>query len=546
MLLLEKSVFTKLTTRLVLLLAAFLLSVPAVRGARPGWLRKQVNWRLSGGKRIKAIYYPQDRPPNTLKNHVRRLPKLRLKRISSADFSAMTDNGTEFVYANVIDSPPIAGLVPWIVLAVTDMDAGGDFNAYPSTTVGGDYLTQNPQSDYGIGIFDTGASLTIISYDDAVKTGIYGEGLVTSLSVGLIGATGSAFAYTTEPLGIYIAGLDVLDPNGLLLDDSQLIGEYNASVLAGDPIESPNVPTVVGTSLSVYCCAAFCNNKQLSVTIDGNDFNSPYIKFYGLSDPCVPSYTSGTNLELRPTDVSAVQYFPCELLDACGDEPWGTPLYPSVIWGFPANQSLYFVPWVNLADGNESANQLKFMFDTGAQITVISTIIAAGLKLDTQNPDFSVEIMDVTGQVTTQPGFYIDALEIAATGQWLEYTDVPVVMLDVLLPGVGILNGIIGTNLFVDLNFVFKGGGMMGQGYIPRLEFEYACEIPGDIAGDCYQCLVDYTDLAAFADAWLATFDPRSDNWNLNADLAPPQNPDGIINFLDFAIPAGHWLESIP
>jgi len=521
-----------------------LISTSLARADRPGRHREEVDWRLSSGSRIKAINYPKDKRPKTLKRHERSPQKLRLKRITSPDKGITTQSSTEFVYANVIDSPPIDGFVPWILLAVTDETAGSDFNAYHSPSVVGDYLTENPQSDYGIGIFDTGASTTLISYDDAVKTGIYSEGLVSTLSVELTGATGSAYAYTTDPLAIFIGGLDMLEPNGLLLDDSELIGEYNVSILAGDPIDSPNVPTAVGSSFSVFCSAAFCNNKQLFVTIDGNDFNSPYIKFYSLSDPCVPTYSNGTNLELRPEDASAVQYFPCELLGVCGSEPSGTPVYPSMIWGMLSSQSLYFVPWVNLAEGDKDATQIRFMFDTGAQITVISSTIAAGLALDTENPDFTVEIMDVTGQVTIQPGFYLDSLEIAATGQWLEYTNVPVVMLDVQSPEGGILNGIIGMNLFVDLNFVFKGGGMMGQGYTPRLEFEYACKIPGDIAGDCYQCLVDYTDLAAFADAWLATMEPRTDNWDFNADLAPTQSPDGKINFGDFAILAQHWLES--
>ena len=538
--------FPCLKTFFPLLFVVVVFCTSSVQASRPGWRRKEVDLRMTGGGRIKAISYPQGRPPNMLKKHIRCPHKLRLKRISFDNLGVLAEKSTEFVYANVIDSPPLEGFVPWIVLAVTDETVGGDFNAYASTDVVGDYLTDNPQSDYAVGIFDTGSSTTLISYDAAVKTGIYGNGLVTSLPVELSGVIGSATVYTTDPLAIFIAGLDILEPNGLLLDDSQMIGEYNVSVLAGDPIDSPNVPTVTGTSLSVYCCAAFCNNKQLSVTIDGNDFNSPYIKFYGLSDPCVPSYSSGTNLELYPSDASAVQYFPCELLEACAGEPSGTPVYPSMIWGLLSSQSLYFVPWVNVADGNESGTQFEFMFDTGAQVTVISPIIAAGLKLDTENPDFTVDIMDVTGQVAIAPGFCLDSLDIAATGQWLEYTNVPVVMLDVPAPGGGNLNGIIGMNLFVDLNFVFKGGGMMGQGYTPRLEFESACSITGDIAGDCYQCLVNYSDLAALSDAWLAVFNPRSDNWNLNADLAPLQNPDGKIDFLDFAILSEHWLESIP
>ena len=101
-------------------------------------------------------------------------------------------------------------------------------------------------------------------------------------------------------------------------------------------------------------------------------------------------------------------------------------------------------------------------------------------------------------------------------------------------------------NLLVDLNFVIKGGGMAGQGYSPTLEFEPVSRIPGDIAGNCYQCKVDYHDLAAFSDAWLASYNPRTTNWNLNADMAPQPTLDKKIDFLDFAILAQHWLETIP
>jgi predicted aspartyl protease len=435
--------------------------------------------------------------------------------------------------------------VPWIVLSVTDADAWGDINAYFSEDVTGNYLTPEPEYDYAIGLFDTGAGINLISYTDAVRTGIDGAGLITSLESELGGATGSVTAYNTNPLGIFIAGLDILDSNNLLVDDSAMLGEYNVSIVAGDPVQSPNVPTVAGMPLAVYCSAAFCNNKELTVTIDGNDFNSPYISFYALGDSSVPSYSNVIDLELRPTDAAAVQYFPCELLLLlCGDEPDGTPYYPSLVWGLLSNQSVYFLPWVNLADGSESITGLDgFMLDTGAQITVISRTMASGLHLNTGDPDFTVEVMDVTGQVTIEPGFYIDSLQIPADGQWLEYTNVPVVALNVDSPEGGFLDGIIGMNLFVDLNFVINGGGLQGQGFDPTLEFEPACRLIGDIVPECYNCIVDYLDLAEFVSHWLE--DSNSPNWSAECDLAPPSSPDSRIDFLDFAVLAEHWLEEL-
>ena len=68
------------------------------------------------------------------------------------------------------------------------------------------------------------------------------------------------------------------------------------------------------------------------------------------------------------------------------------------------------------------------------------------------------------------PGFYVDSIEIPAVGEWLTARTVPVVLLDVFSPEGGTLDGIIGTNLFVDFNLVLRGGGMFFQPD-PALEF---------------------------------------------------------------------------
>jgi predicted aspartyl protease len=530
----------------VLLLIAVLCWISAVEAKRPDWQRQQVNWRMTGGSSIKAVNYPADKPPMMLNQHRRGQPKVRLKAIAPPAETALGKSSTGIVFAAAIDSPPIDGFVPWVVVSITDEHGGDiwDIDAVPETEVIGNHLTENPQSDYAIGVFDTGASVHIIGDDDALKTGIYDAGLVTSFEVQLIGATGTAIGYASQPLGVFIAGLDILEPSGLLLDDSGMLGETNVSIVVGDPVESPDLPTATGIPLGVYTSAAFCNNKQLSVTIDGNDFNSPYISFYSLDDFSAPSYSNIIDLQLRPSDAAAVQYMPCDLIGDCGEDPEGSPAIPSTTWGFLPTQSLYFLPWVNLADSSYSINFIDgFMFDTGAQVTVISRTVASGLHLSTSNPDFTVEIQDVTGEITIAPGFYIDSLDIPADGEWLEYTNVPVIALNIDSPEGGFLDGIIGMNLFVDLNFVIKGGGLMGQGYSPTLEFKPACRITGDIVPKCGNCIVDYLDLTELVSHWLET--SISPDWNPECDMAPPSSPDGMVNFLDFAVLAEHWLEGI-
>jgi hypothetical protein len=66
----------------------------------------------------------------------------------------------------------------------------------------------------------------------------------------------------------------------------------------------------------------------------------------------------------------------------------------------------------------------------------------------------------------------------------------------------------------------------------PAIEYEPVSRLPGDINGDG---VVNWLDVAAFAEAWLAT--TGTPNWNARADMVS----DGIINFRDFAVFAQNW-----
>jgi hypothetical protein len=213
------------------------------------------------------------------------------------------------------------------------------------------------------------------------------------------------------------------------------------------------------------------------------------------------------------------------------------PMIPSVIMG-DLMQSLFFFPEVDLTDGNKSAPaQDEFIYDTGAQVTVIGSTLAARLGLN--DPNFYVDIIDITGEITIVPGFYIDSIEIPALGQWLSFTNVPVVMLDVASVEGGFLDGIIGMNLFTEYNFVFNGGGFDPQ-TPPYIKFEpIPYHIPADIAPSGGDGKVDYPDLADFAQAYLAI--PTSPNWNSKADLVS----DAIINLFDFAILGEYWGQEL-
>lgn len=511
-----------------------------VQANRPGWQRQEVNWPMTNGASVKAINYPGGKAPLLWKHP---LEKTIQKEPASQPISLNTQT-TPQITTTVIDSPPLGGFLSWCVVAFTDERSGElELDAVPSNSVVGNYLTSTPETDYAIAVFDTGAGAHIVDSSDAVRVGLFNHipDLITSNTVQFTGVTGVANAWVSQPLGLFIDGLGVIKPNGLLLDTSAMVGEFNVSIAVGDPIESPNLLTTIGTPLSVYLAAAFRNDQPITITHNGNKLTAPDMRFFTYDDPQIPSYANAIPLELRPIGSVAVQYFP-NIFDPF-DPDFGSPLIPSVLTGFLPMQGLFFISSVDLAHaGRSSLDKDGFIFDTGSSYTLISKAIGARLGLNPNAPEFELEILTATGETITAPGYYIDSLEIIATPEWLSFTNVPVVMLDTPSPEGGVLDGIIGMNLFVEFNLVFRGGGLPGQD-LPRLEFERIPErIVADIAPGAGDGVVDLLDLAAFAQAWLTN--SESFNWNPRADIAPRGMPDGRVDFLDFAVFAEYWLST--
>jgi len=518
--------FDNLKKILLVIFVSSLEVFTSVQAEQPGQQIEKVDWLAGPAGRIKEVRFLKPKKPDT-----ESLSNVKLFSMESIDTLAL----------NTIDFPPIAGFTPLIAVVVTERRSDDlDWVAEPHMSVVGRYLTENPANDFTIGLFDTGASSNIISNAGAIRTGIFSSDLVTSNIVEIEGAIHNVAANVSQPLGVFMDGLAAIDQSTETLDDSNMVGESNISVIVGD-IPAPNepdLPTVIGTPVSVYFATVISNENPISVTYDGNNYTSPDIHFYDHSDFRVPDYANRIPLNLIPAGAMDVQYFPD--IDGIIDFVF-QPGSPSIIGSLL--QSLFFVSSVDLRQGTNSAiDRDRFMLDTGAQITVVSTSVGARLGLNPDNADFDVEVQDVTGYISVEPGFYIDSLEIAALGDWLRFTNVPIVMLDVGSPEGGFLDGIIGMNLFTEFNLVLRGGGLIGQDP-PTLEFErIPMRLIGDIAPEKGDGIVDILDFAALAQAWLAT--PASTNWNPKADLAPRFTPDSIIDFLDFALLAENWLNT--
>jgi hypothetical protein len=103
------------------------------------------------------------------------------------------------------------------------------------------------------------------------------------------------------------------------------------------------------------------------------------------------------------------------------------------------------VPTVRLDNAGTTLRQQRFLLDTGAQVTCISTAVANELGLDLSNPELSVAVQGAAGEEDDIPGFILDDLQIPLVGGGtLTYRNVPVFVLDVDPT----INGILGTNLW--------------------------------------------------------------------------------------------------
>jgi hypothetical protein len=491
---------------------------------------QDVNWRLPGGGKIKQIRY-FTKPDTTAAT------ESLIKAAPPA--SGMT------VTSNVIDSPPVDGFVPWIAIAVTDA-RGVDFepSAVPHLSVTGNPLTSTPSKSFAVGIFDTGASAHVLSYASGIATGIYAnaDDLLTPNRVEIQGVSGSVFTWVSQPLGIFINGLDAIepnstvDPNDWILNMAGMVGQSNVAVAVGDePIgAAPDLPTAIGSPMAVNFTTVIQNDRKIWAKAAGITYTGPQINFYNAGDAGIPNYSITIPLNLIPTGSSDVQFIPD--YEALLNDLTYQPLTPSIILGNSA-QSLFFVNSVSLYDGAYSAAlQDRFMLDTGAQVTVVGSNVGSLLGFDPQNADFEVDLTGVTGETITAPGFYIDTLNIPALGQWLEYTNVPVVMLDIASPEGGTLDGIIGMNLFNEYNMVLKGDYTSPTLKVQRI----LPSVLGDIAPVLRDGRVDLIDLGVFSQAWMST--GASINWYPYADLAPEGSGDGVINVLDLAVLAENWL----
>jgi hypothetical protein len=105
--------------------------------------------------------------------------------------------------------------------------------------------------------------------------------------------------------------VDAIAPATLTLDQSGMMGQSNVSVVVGrNPGTAPDLPTAIGSPMSVYYTTVIRNDSKITLERDGRTFTAPDIDLYEPDDADAPSFTNVIPLELRPLGGISVQYIP--------------------------------------------------------------------------------------------------------------------------------------------------------------------------------------------------------------------------------------------
>jgi hypothetical protein len=372
------------------------------------------------------------------------------------------------IFAYPLNSPPLEGFVPQLVYQITDEHSPDDFSfeAHPSTTPGGYILPDNINVHYATAVLDSGASAHIVRWQDADLFDFGGAAnRLGAYPVSLKGAgTLTETADITDAVGIYVASFkDTTRFTGTPIITGPVIGQTNTAIITTRESANSIFPSLVGTPLMAQHQTLIKNSETYRLKVGSETLRSPHIQF---SDP-EPDLNA-------PTPAGFSRFATTDALSANGLSP--QPVYFPSFDNFddftdnPSSPTFWanLYTHVDLQHHNDSNTPKstgdQFLFDTGAQVSVLSTSVANSLGIKTGNDptpwDFEVDITGVGGHRDKVKGYYIDSLTLTTDNNDLVFTHVPVIIANFTDPrdNSGSVPGILGMNLFNDRNIIINGG----------------------------------------------------------------------------------------
>ena len=389
------------------------------------------------------------------------------------------------IQATTFAAVPLGGFIPFVAIGMTDehktiedLDLGSiPFIADPAFSLGAPLLGTNGNAYLDIALFDSGAATHIITQQAFAGFNIQGNGLRGENFQEVGGATGILEMEINDAAGFYTAGFGDVTSNGTTFtanNPSQLRGQTSIATLT-----APNewtLPNILGLPMVAQHGVAIRNSEPLIFQHAGRTVRTPQVEFIDLGTGSTEGITRRAPLKLNP-GIGFIQgpqfVFNLDIDDVFGGggeiSVHDNPASPSVVQDTNGNGGGLFLD-VDMINGSRSFQDKEFLFDTGADLTVVSELTAARLGFDVilDTPDFILEVEGSGGISAGVPGFYIDELNIDTIGGSFTLHNVPVAVLDVTNPNDpgNVIDGILGMHLFTGRDLVIDANPSRGQGGI--------------------------------------------------------------------------------
>ena len=311
--------------------------------------------------------------------------------------------------------------------------------------------------EYAVGIYDTGASVTTISQADQLflNLPVKCAGCAEAQAIGgtLVGDVG-------QPQTFFVDGMHNID-----FDLTDLFSPTSGYTFVdpGAAISVPGVQSFIGTSgsaalPSIAGTPTHISGKAARIDMKGNvldlgtilqelftelGFGDLNLTGFVIAQPDL--YFVDPNSSLNAASGTITAPFRVALTDFGVDNSANPGNEPSVL----PNPLIAGITAADEGNLVTDLNSKTLLFDTGAQLSVVSTEFALELGLDLSTPDFVNPVQGAAGTAVNLNGYFLDELVIPVEGgDVLRFLDAPVFVLDI---GEGI-DGIIGMNLFNSAN----------------------------------------------------------------------------------------------
>ena len=183
------------------------------------------------------------------------------------------------------------------------------------------------------------------------------------------GVSGTETADVTDALGVYISSLGNASVSGSTINvtPGTLKGQWNASILTGR--EGSALPNIIGSPMAAQYQTVIRNSQTRHLNVGSTTYRGPSVTCKRRT-PALPAGYSRLTLGVESANgVSADPvFFPSlENINNVADNP-ATPTF----WAS-------FTASVNVSHTGGSANGQGFLFDTGAEVSVVSEDTAASV-----------------------------------------------------------------------------------------------------------------------------------------------------------------------